>query len=182
MVTVAVTGHMDLADEAAGAVRTALRELLAGLCGDALVGRSCLARGADTLFAEEILALGGRLAVIIPSRDYRDAVVDPAHLITFDTLCEAADEVVIMPYEHAGRAAYEAANRRLLQGADRLLAVWDGSAPTGRGGGTADTVAAARSAGLTVDVVWPSGARRSGAPGAGESGAGTGGGADPGDA
>ncbi|GAA2775720.1 hypothetical protein GCM10010521_62810 [Streptomyces rameus] len=162
MVTVAVTGHMDLADEAAGVVRTALHELLVGLRGDALVGRSCLARGADVLFAEEILALGGRLAVIIPSRDYREAVVEPTHLVTFDALCEAADEVVIMPYEHAGRAAYEAANVRLLQGADRLLAVWDGSAPTGRGGGTADTVAAARSAGLTVDVVWPSGARRSG--------------------
>lgn len=163
MVTVAVTGHMDLADEAAEAVRTALHELLAGLRGDALVGRSCLARGADTLFAEEILALGGRLSAIIPSRDYRDAVVAPADLIRFDALCEAADEVVVMPYEHAGHAAYEAANFRLLQGADRLLAVWDGSAPTGRGGGTADTVAAARSAGLTIDVVWPPGARRSGA-------------------
>ncbi|MDI3417585.1 hypothetical protein [Streptomyces luteolus] len=163
MVTVAVTGHMDLADEAAGAVRTALHELLVGLRGDTLVGRSCLARGADTVFAEEILALGGRLSAIIPSRDYRDAVVAPADLIRFDALCEAADEMVIMPYEHAGRAAYEAANSRLLQGADCLLAVWDGSAPTGRGGGTADTVAAARSAGLTVDIVWPPGARRSGA-------------------
>ncbi|MFG3510362.1 hypothetical protein ACGF5F_33255 [Streptomyces sp. NPDC047821] len=162
MVTVAVTGHMDLADEAAEAVRTALRDLLAGLRGDSLVGRSCLARGADTLFAEEILSLGGRLSVIIPSRDYRDAVVTPADLTRFDALCEAADEVVIMPYEHAGRAAYEAANLRLLQGADRLVAVWDGSAPTG-GGGTADTVAAARSAGLAIDVVWPPGARRSGA-------------------
>ncbi|WP_373306003.1 hypothetical protein [Streptomyces chryseus] len=124
---------------------------------------SCLARGADSLFAEEVLALGGRLSVIIPSRDYRDAVVEPADRVRFDALREAADEVVIMPYAHAGRAAYEAANHRLLRGADRLLAVWDGSAPTGRGGGTADTVAAARSAGLTVDVVWPPGARRAGA-------------------
>ncbi|MFJ6615506.1 hypothetical protein ACIQPT_35105 [Streptomyces sp. NPDC091289] len=162
MVTVSVTGHMDLADEAVGAVRAALRERLAGLHGDPLVGRSCLARGADTLFAEQILALGGRLSAIIPSRDYRDAVVDPADLTRFDTLCEAAEEVVIMPYEHAGRAAYEAANSTLLQGADCLLAVWDGRAPTGHGGGTADTVAAARSAGLTVDVVWPPGSRRRG--------------------
>ncbi|MFC8125723.1 hypothetical protein [Streptomyces sp. NPDC057302] len=161
MVTVAVTGHMDLVAGATDPVRTALRELLAGAYDDALAGRSCLARGADTLFAEEILALGGRLSAIIPSRDYRDTVVAPTDLVRFDALCEAADEVVIMPFEHAGREAYEAANRRLLQGADRLLAVWDGSAPTGRGGGTADTVAAARSAGLTVDIVWPPGTRRS---------------------
>ncbi|WP_171169227.1 hypothetical protein [Streptomyces sp. I05A-00742] len=162
MVTIAVTGHMDLAAEAAGPVRAALRELLAGLRDDALVGRSCLARGADTLFAEEVLSLGGRLSVIIPSRDYRDAVVHPADLAAFDALRGSAADVLVMPYEHAGRAAYEAANHRLLRGADRLVAVWDGSAPTGRGGGTADTVAAARSAGLAVDVVWPAGAFRTG--------------------
>ncbi len=130
MVTIAVTGHMDLADEAIGRIRADLRELLADLPADAaLVGRSCLARGADTLFAEEILSLGGRLSAIIPSRDYREAVVRPADLAEFDALRDAAAEVVVLPYEHAGRAAYEAANRRLLQDADRLVAIWDGQRP-----------------------------------------------------
>lgn len=161
VVTVAVTGHMDLAESAVGPVRAALHDLLVGLRGDVLVGRSCLARGADTLFAEAVLSVGGRLSAIIPSRDYREAVVRPADLDAFDALRDAADDVVVMPYQHAGRAAYEAANQRLLQGSDRLVAVWDGSAPTGRGGGTADTVAAARMAGLAVDVVWPPGAFRS---------------------
>ncbi|BFO21870.1 hypothetical protein SHKM778_82580 [Streptomyces sp. KM77-8] len=162
MVTIAVTGHMDLADDAVVPVRAALRDLLAGLRSDSLVGRSCLARGADTVFAEEVLALGGRLSAIIPSLDYRETVVHSADLAQFDALEDAAAEVVIMPYEHAGRAAYEAANHELLQGADQLVAIWDGSAPTGRGGGTADTVAAARALGLTVHVVWPSGSFRSG--------------------
>lgn len=160
MVTVAVTGHMDLADEAVEPVRAAIRETLLALCDDTLIGRSCLARGADTLFAEEVLAIGGRLSAIIPSQDYREAVVRRADLAGFDALWKAAAELVVMPYEHAGREAYDAANRRLIQGADRLIAVWDGSAPTGRGGGTADTVAAAYSAGLPVDVVWPQGAIR----------------------
>ncbi|WP_326727976.1 hypothetical protein [Streptomyces phaeochromogenes] len=163
MTTIAVTGHMDLADEATGPVRAALRALLAEFRGDTLVGRSCLAVGADSLFAEEILALGGRLSVILPSRDYREAVVRPEDLARFDALRDAAEDVTVMPYEHAGREAYEAANHRLLQQAHRLVAVWDGGAPSGRGGGTADTVAVARAAGLTVDVVWPSGARRTGA-------------------
>jgi hypothetical protein len=161
--TIAVTGHMDLAAEATGPVRETLRELLSVHRGDALVGRTCLARGADSLFAEEILALGGRLAVVVPSRDYREAVVGTADLAHFDALRDAAEEVTVMPYEHAGREAYEAANRCLLEGAHRLVAVWDGSAPSGRGGGTADTVAMARAAGVEVDVVWPSGARRTGA-------------------
>ncbi|ANS63057.1 hypothetical protein SLINC_0833 [Streptomyces lincolnensis] len=162
MVTIAVTGHMDLAPEAAGAVRASLRTLLSGLGGAGIEGRSCLARGADTLFAEEVLALGGRLTAIIPSRDYRETAVLAEDLARFDALHAAAD-VMVMPYAHAGREAYEAANRRLLEGAQRLVAVWDGSAPSGRGGGTADAVAEARAAGIPVDVIWPVGARRTGA-------------------
>jgi hypothetical protein len=44
--------------------------------------------------------------------------------------------------------------------ADRLVAVWNGEPPSGKGGGTADTVIEAREAGLPVDVVWPDGAAR----------------------
>ncbi|MCX5387106.1 hypothetical protein [Streptomyces sp. NBC_00083] len=164
MPTIAVTGHMDLTPDSVGPVRAALREIL-GACTPGLVGRSCLAPGADTLFAQEVLDLDGRLCAVIPSRDYREAEVGAADLARFDALCAAADEVAVMPYDHAGRAAYEAANRRLIEGADRLVAVWDGGAPTGRGGGTADLVAEARAAGVPVDVVWPPGSRRSGGDG-----------------
>ncbi|MFG2721975.1 hypothetical protein ACGFW5_27350 [Streptomyces sp. NPDC048416] len=163
MVTIAVTGHMDLDPGTIGPVRAQLRELLAEF-SPGLVGRSCLAPGADTVFAQEVLALGGTLCAVIPSRDYRDAEVGAADRSVFDALRAAAEDVAVMPYEHAGRAAYEAANRRLLQGADRLVAVWDGGAPTGRGGGTADTVAEARAAGVRVDVLWPPGSLRASAP------------------
>lgn len=47
-----------------------------------------------------------------------------------------------------------------MERADRLVAVWDGTPPSGKGGGTADTVESARAAGLPVDVVWPTGATR----------------------
>ncbi|GAU68072.1 hypothetical protein SSP35_06_01570 [Streptomyces sp. NBRC 110611] len=42
-----------------------------------LVGVTCLARGSDTLFAEAVVEAGGRLVVILPSRDYREAKVKP---------------------------------------------------------------------------------------------------------
>lgn len=160
MVTIAVTGHMNLTAESVAPIRRAVRGLLTDLRGEALVGRSCLARGADTLFAEEVLAAGGSLSVIIPSKDYRDVVVTPGDLGTFDALCDAADELVTMPFAHAGPDAYEAANRRMLDGADRLVAVWDGLMPANGAGGTADTVAIARSSGMAVDIVWPARARR----------------------
>ncbi|GHD92932.1 hypothetical protein [Streptomyces naganishii] len=161
MTTIAVTGHIDLTAKTSALVRTALDELLRRYAADGeLVGISCLARGADSLFAEAVLAAGGRLAVVVPSRDYRRARVRSDHAPVFDRLVEAAHDVVVLPIESAGRQAYEAANSILVERADRLVAVWDGTPPTGRGGGTADTVLEARAAGVPVDVVWPDGAER----------------------
>lgn len=162
MTTLAVTGHMDLTPESVPLVRAALDELLEQHRGVELVGVSCIAAGSDSLFAEAVLEAGGRLVAVIPSEDYREAKVKPDHVVLFDGLIEAATEVVVMPYETAGREAYEAANRELLERADRLVAVWNGQPPTGKGGGTADVVIEARAAGIPVDVVWPEGAARRG--------------------
>lgn len=162
MTTYAVTGHMDLTDKSVGLVRAALREVFARHAEGDLVGISCIAAGSDSIFAEELLAVGGRLVVVLPSQDYRRAKVKPQHAETFDRLVEAAAEVVVMPHETANRQAYESANGELLRRSDRLVAVWDGTPPSGKGGGTADTVEQARAEGLAVDVVWPEGAARRG--------------------
>jgi len=157
--TLAVTGHMDLTPDSVPLVRAALDQLLAEHAGPDLVGMSCIAAGSDSLFAEAVLAAGGRLVVVVPSRDYRERKVKPDHAEQFDRLLAAADEVLVMDHDTAGRAAYEDANARMLQ-ADRLVAVWDGSPPGPKGAGTADVVLAARQGGVPVDVVWPAGARR----------------------
>ncbi|MEV7424996.1 MULTISPECIES: hypothetical protein [unclassified Streptomyces] len=159
MTTLAVTGHMDLTEESVPLVRAALRQLLEPYRED-LTGVSCIAAGADALFAEEVTAIGGRLVVVIPSQDYRAAKVKPDHAAAFDQLVEAAAEVLTMPHESANRQAYESANAVLLERADRLVAVWNGQPPTGKGGGTADVVAEARATGVPVDVIWPDGAAR----------------------
>ncbi|WTO36586.1 hypothetical protein OG399_20465 [Streptomyces achromogenes] len=161
MMTIAVTGHMDLTEDTIPLVRAALDDLLKPYAdGGDLLGISCIAKGADSLFAEAVLRAGGRLAVVIPSRDYRREKVKADHADLFDRLAEAADEVVVLPNDTADRHAYEATNAVLLKRADRLVAVWDGKPPSGKGGGTADTVLEARAAGIPVDVVWPDGAAR----------------------
>jgi hypothetical protein len=159
--TIAVTGHIDLTEESVPLVRAALRELLEPYRED-LTGVSCIAAGSDSLFAEEVSALGGRLVVVIPSQDYRDRKVKPDHASTFDHLVEAAAEVLTLPHETADRQAYEGANTVLLERAERLVAVWNGAPPSGKGGGTADVVTEARAAGIPMDVVWPAGASRRG--------------------
>lgn len=166
MVRVGLCGHMDLTSEAERVVYAALLEHLAQLAPrpHELVGVSCLARGADTLGAKAVLELGGSLEVVLPSRDYRQAKVKPDHAPQFDALLSQATTVHTMDFDHAGRTAYEAANSRLLELSDMLVAVWDGK-PSGGKGGTADAVADARTRGLPITVIWPDGAaRKSDAP------------------
>ncbi|GGO46209.1 hypothetical protein GCM10012287_15980 [Streptomyces daqingensis] len=165
---VAVTGHMELSEETVPLVRAELERLLRMFEPSGLVGLSCVAPGADSLFAESVLAAGGRLVAVLPSRDYRTATVKPDHAETYDRLTAAADEVLVLPFETASREAYEAANAVLLERADRLVAIWDGQPNALEKAGTmADIVSGARGAGLAVDVVWPAGASRQTATAAG---------------
>ncbi|NYI06822.1 putative Rossmann fold nucleotide-binding protein DprA/Smf involved in DNA uptake [Allostreptomyces psammosilenae] len=151
---------MNLTDSTVDKIRAALADLLATRSTGDLVGVSCLARGSDTLFAEAVLDAGGRLVVVLPSQDYRQAKVKPDHAETFDRLVAAAAEVRTAPHATASREAYEAANEIVLGMADELVAVWDG-VPSGGRGGTADVVESARERGIPVTVVWPEGAERS---------------------
>lgn len=162
MTRVGVTGHTDLPPHTTGLVADGLRAVLARAVP--LVGLTCLAPGADQLFAEVVLDLGGRIEVVLPAADYRDAKVAPGGWPRFDDLVRRADRVRTMTFETSGRAAYQAAALAVLDTADLLVAVWDG-VPSDSPGGTAATVAAARDRGLPVTVVWPAGAQRGGAGG-----------------
>ena len=153
---VAVTGHMNITEKTAVLVREEIARHLAEVPD--LVGVSCIARGADSVFAQAVLDAGGRLEVVLPSRNYREAKVKPDHAPVFDELVVRASEVRVMEFAEACREAYEAANEALLGSADRLVAVWDGEG--GKAGGTGSVVKLARERGVAVDVVWPEGAAR----------------------
>ncbi|MEV7618325.1 hypothetical protein [Streptomyces sp. NPDC089799] len=158
MTSIAVTGHANITEASKALIREALISRLGRYPASELTGMSCLAAGADRVFADAVLAVGGRLIAVIPSRDYRERMVDPRHADEFDRLCQSAGECTVMPYRRTTRAAYVAANRMLLGRAELLMAVWDGS--DGGRGGTADVVATAQAYGLPVDIVWPAGAAR----------------------
>lgn len=158
MVRIGVTGHMNLTADTAVLVSEAIRSHLRQVDGD-IVGVSCIARGADSLFAEAVLEAGGTLEVVLPSRDYRAAKVKPDHADLFDRLLGKAARVRTMPFDHANREAYAAANEAMLGSVDELVAIWDGAPATGQGG-TADVVAEARERGVPVTVIWPEGSAR----------------------
>ena len=158
---IGITGHMNLTDKTTGLVREAIDAELSQYDPEQLIGFSCLAEGADSLFAQAVLDAGGRLVAVLPAPDYRDTRVSPEHADTFDDLVTSA-YITRFASDSSSMQAYEAANAHVLESVERMLAIWDGQpSPEWKTGGTADAVAAAREQGMPVTVIWPEGAERS---------------------
>ncbi|WP_133907447.1 hypothetical protein [Actinophytocola oryzae] len=156
MPRIGITGHSNLTQATLPLVTDALRTALSVHAPASLTGVSCLAAGADQVFARVVLDLDGEVHVVLPSSDYRAHQPD---LAEFDALLDRAAAVHTMPFPRSGPAAYMAASEHMLARVDALLAVWDGRPASGYGG-TADVVAAAHHRGLPVTVLWPPGAAR----------------------
>jgi hypothetical protein len=150
-VRIGITGHSDLSPDTLALVADALRSALAGIRRP-IIGVSCLARGADQVFARVVLELGGEIEVVLPASADRERKVDD--------LIGRAGTVTTVPFETSDRDAYLAASDAVLTtGVDAVIAVWDGQPSVGRCG-TSEVVAAARDRGLLVAVIWPAGAAR----------------------
>ncbi|MGC7100586.1 hypothetical protein ACPZ19_38405 [Amycolatopsis lurida] len=158
MPRIGITGHSNLTAATVPLVADAIRAALAEHSGTELAGMTCLARGADQIFARVVLDLGGTVEVVLPAADYRERKVKPGNAAEFDELIGRAT-VHTMPFAESNREAYMAASEYVLDHVDAMIAVWDGG-PSGGHGGTADVVDAARGRGLPVTVVWPDSAER----------------------
>lgn len=154
---IAVTGHRGLPRETERLVDSGIRSFVRSQPRP-LIGISCLADGADQVFAQAILDAGGRLDVIVPAREYRAGLPNETHAV-YDRLMSQAAEVHTLPYTESTSDAHMAASKAMLDQANALVAVWDGQPARGYGG-TADVVALARQRDLPVYIVWPAGARR----------------------
>ncbi|XVV14840.1 hypothetical protein ACQP2X_11060 [Actinoplanes sp. CA-131856] len=152
---VGVTGHIRLTRESSRPIYLALRRYLRDQLRvyDNVHGVTCLADGADSLFARAVRDLGGTLEVILPG--------PPGNRRRTRRLLRRADRVSRVGTGPAPEARYAEASERMLAGCEVVVAVWDGTEAGGRGG-TAHTVARARELGKRVDVIWPPGARRLG--------------------
>jgi hypothetical protein len=155
---IGVTGHINLAAGTGALVHRALAAYLTTVRATGIVGVTCLAAGADQLFAQSVRDAGGVYDVILPGPDYRTVLPDDEWPV-FDELLSGA-RAVAYAAESSDAAAYVAASRLLLDRIDVLLAVWDGL-PCADPASTAAVVSAARERGLDPTVIWPAGAARS---------------------
>jgi hypothetical protein len=158
LIRLAISGHRGLPTETEELITTELRRVVGNHAQTDLVGISCLADGADSIFARAILDAGGRLIVVIPAKKYREGF-PRKHLPVYDSLLQKASETIALEYVESDSQAHMDASLRMIEQADELIAVWDGQPARGFGG-TADVVAAARDRNIPVTVVWPVGAER----------------------
>lgn len=157
MTRVGITGHQRLPPAGVEFIRRRLREHLEGV--RPLVGVTSLAAGADQMFAQVVLELGGTLHVVIPAREYPRSFESEADRTEYFRLIESAGSVETMAFELPGEPAYLAAGHRMVDLSDWVIAIWDGLPARGMGG-TGDIVEYARAAGKTVEIVWPQGMTR----------------------
>ncbi|GGM75780.1 hypothetical protein GCM10010106_22850 [Thermopolyspora flexuosa] len=155
---IAISGHRGLPADTVRLVDDAIRAALAECDAGRLTGISCLADGADQIFARAVVDLGGALEVVVPARRYRDGLPAESHP-EYDALLRRAVRVHRLDFVESTSESHMEAGRFMLDKADELYAVWDGKPARGYGG-TADVVAEARARGLPVRVIWPEGARR----------------------
>jgi len=159
MTVIGVTGHSNISESSVALVANEIREILKPYAESDLVGITCLARGADQIFAQAVLDLGGTIDVVIPAADYADRIPNPESRARFDRFMSQALAVHEMPFEKSGSEAYFAASKTLIQRSDIVMAVWDGTPPDGKGG-TADAVQHAKDHNRDVIVIWPEGVTR----------------------
>jgi hypothetical protein len=154
---IAISGHRGLPSTTADLVDKAIRGTLAAAAPD-VTAISCLADGADQIFARAVTDLGGDLEAVIPADQYRDVLPAASHADD-RRLPASSPPVRRLPFTAPTSESYMAASMLMIDAADELYAVWDGQPARGYGG-TADVVAYAYEHGKPVHVIWPAGAKR----------------------
>jgi hypothetical protein len=150
------TGHRHLKNPTAvGEIIRSELERLRSESDGKIAGYSSVAIGADTLFAEACLASDVPWRAILPFAlaDFRDDFTDDEWSHATNLLGHAVS-VEISESQEDRTAAYLSCGLRTVDGADLILAVWDGNPARGIGG-TAEIVEYARTKNKPLILIHP---------------------------
>lgn len=160
---ITAVGHADLAPDALEPVERALRGVLDRLA-EGVPGLVRAGAGASLAFGRAMRATGRELVVVIPTQAMVPVLLPGRDRSAVGELLWLARQVRLLAYDPGRRDECVGADEQLVEGCERLVAVWDGSPSDGRDA-TAHLVAYARARGIPVEVVWPPGAVRTGTSG-----------------
>jgi hypothetical protein len=158
MTVVGCTGHQNIPIGAMPYVRDGIERELARYSSASFVGVCSLAAGADQLFAQLVLDVGGNLEVVIPAHGY-ESTFDSEGARRFHELMRRATGSETLQWAEPSEDAYLAAGHLIVDRANVLLAVWDGEQSRGKGG-TGDIVHYAQERRVPTIVIWPAGVER----------------------
>jgi hypothetical protein len=151
---VGFTGHRHLADHAGAsrAIRGAI-DALRREVPEEWIALSSIAGGGDQLFVHEMLALGLTWHAILPlPRSEFAEDFTPAEWSAVEETLTAADHVRVIAESADRKDGYLDCGIETVNGADVLIALWDGELARGKGG-TADVVQFAQSMGKPVLII-----------------------------
>lgn len=113
-------------------------------CGEFLCG---MAQGCDTFFAEAVLARGLPLVAMLPCPEQADRWTQKDR-IRYEGLLLRCSRIQVLENSYSEGCMLRR-NRKMIDQAQVLITVYDG-----HGGGTASTVAYAKSKGVTLLPIW----------------------------
>jgi len=145
-----ITGHQDL-----GRDRTRIDQIHDDLTSiivsreNIRKGVSCLARGADQLFASILLAEHIPIHALLPCSNYELTLDAGTDRDNYFAILERCGFVETLDFPEPCESAFLAAGVKMLEMVDTMVAVWDGRPARGRGG-TGDIVRLATELGIPV--------------------------------
>jgi hypothetical protein len=137
--TLGITGHQELDDPTW--VKSEIIRILR-LQAQPIIGVTCLAVGADQLFAQAVLECNGAVHVIVPCEKYAEAF-DTSSRRGYEQLLLRAVSTEVLSHTPCSEETYFVAGKKVVDLSEMMIAVWNGQAAAGLGG-TADIVEYAR--------------------------------------
>jgi hypothetical protein len=123
-------------------------------CRVPLEGWSCLAAGADQLFAERIIAHGHNHTAVVPFEGYEQVFASIEARSKYDVLLSKSRVVQLKLNGLPHQEAFLRAGHHVVNSVERMIFIWDGAEAVGRGG-TGDIVSYARARKKIVAILNP---------------------------
>jgi hypothetical protein len=134
-----ITGHREL--ENIDWIRTTMQEIIKEMKIN--YGITCLATGADELFAETLRQKNISYSAVIPCRNY-ETTFETTALKDFLFSKNNASKLIELKNNQPSEKAFNEAGKTVVDNSEILIAVWNGEEAKGLGG-TADIVEYAKS-------------------------------------
>lgn len=135
---VGITGHQNLGSiQQYNSISSKLKQIISEY--PVTCGYTCLAKGADQLFAEILIQAKIPFYAVIPSNEYESTFTDKESFEKYEALLQNANHKKILSFNKPGEKAFYAAGKYVADSSDLLIAIWNGEESKGLGG-TADIV------------------------------------------